>query len=167
MIVKFNIKILVVYPIFFLLTICSIQAQITTRSVISSFGNSFSNSSIYLSQTIGQPSGYSALANEETIVNQGFEQAHLFLNEAEKKQFNFTIYPNPNKGSFTVTSDLNRGEIFEILIYDLLGKPIFSEYGEAGTPLHIDISDLLASGAYAVRIVAANGFSFSTRLIII
>jgi len=122
---------------------------------------------MYLSQTVGQPSGFSAFENGETIVNQGFEQSYLFLDAAEKKQFNFTIYPNPNKGSFTVTSDLNRGEIFEILIYDLLGKPIFSEYGEAGTPLHIDISDLLASGAYAVRIVAANGFSFSTRLIII
>jgi hypothetical protein len=161
------IKILILCSLCFTFGFSTLNAQIITRSVISSFGNSASNSSFYLSQTIGQPSGFSAFENGETIVNQGFEQAYLFLDAAEKNQFNFTIYPNPNKGSFTVTSDLNRGEIFEILIYDLLGKPIFSEYGEAGTPLHIDISDLLASGAYAVRIVAANGFSFSTRLIII
>jgi hypothetical protein len=145
----------------------TIHAQTITRSVISSFGNSASNSSFYLSQTIGQPSGFSAFSNNEIRLNQGFEQAFLLLDASEKKELNFKIYPNPNNGSFTIMSDFSRGEIFEILIFDLLGKPIFSRQGESGTPLHIDISGLLASGAYAIKIVADNGSIFSTRLIII
>jgi hypothetical protein len=161
------IKILILCSLCFTFGFSTLNAQIITRSVISSFGNSASNSSFYLSQTIGQPAGFSAFSNNEISLNQGFEQAFLLLDASEKKELNFKIYPNPNNGSFTIMSDLSRGETFEILIFDLLGKPIFSRQGEAGTPLHIDISGLLASGAYAIKIVADNGSIFSTRLIII
>jgi hypothetical protein len=142
-----------------------IWAQQITRSVISPFGNSATRNNLYLSQTVGQPSGYSALNATENRVNQGFEQAFF----REIIQFNFmdwSLFPNPNSGNFQVIVTASQAKTFTLKISDISGKLILSGAGLVGLSQTISLDNSLSRGSYLVHITADSGLS-SSKLVIL
>jgi len=74
------------------------------------------------------------------------------INEPSENKLQFTIFPNPAKEYFTISSPDIEGE-FQITIYNVNGKLIFNE--KRTNDVNCDILDL-ESGIYTVRISSAN-----------
>jgi len=75
----------------------------------------------------------------------------------------FSIYPNPNNGNFTLSLN-NTSEIKEIAIYDALGK-LVKNINNIGLNQTISINTELETGIYLIRV--NNGKNVSTKKIII
>lgn len=77
------------------------------------------------------------------------------------------VYPNPNKGEFAIRSHSIVSGRYDLLIYDILGKPVFSDTG-----LNIDSEFLyklnlprLTNGLYLMRLMSKNT-GYSKRFVI-
>ena len=79
---------------------------------------------------------------------------------------NFTIFPNPNNGSFNVKFDSNSGNQIKISVNDISGRQIFTkEYSNSSVfDQNINLTNL-AHGVYLVNVV--DGAKHSTKKIII
>lgn len=71
-----------------------------------------------------------------------------------------SIYPNPNKGNFTIE---NNGEIKQISIYNILGKRVYNN--ENVSELKTDLSGF-ESGMYLVQITLNNSKVYTHKLIV-
>ena len=69
------------------------------------------------------------------------------------------VFPNPNKGIFTVESSVK----IKFKVYDLLGKIIF-EKSDLSLSQQVDISDK-ENGVYVIRIITDNGTEIIKRII--
>jgi subtilisin-like proprotein convertase family protein len=79
---------------------------------------------------------------------------------------NFTIYPNPNNGSFNIRFNSANGGNVAIHVYDMRGRRIFEKAIEAGSGVFTDAIQLNAeSGVYIVN-VEHNGTKTAKRIII-
>lgn len=72
----------------------------------------------------------------------------------------FTIYPNPNRGIFTISLKNSLTESTEVTITDMLGRQVHSTFINAGT-LNKDI-DLENMGAGMYQVVLNSGFHTAT-----
>jgi len=71
----------------------------------------------------------------------------------------FSIYPNPSKGIFTIDIDLSSNDNYSLIIKDMLGKTVFEESTMTGAGYYqkqIDLSSL-PIGAYIVFLRNENG----------
>ena len=73
------------------------------------------------------------------------------INELSKE--NVTIYPNPNKGEFSVT---NSSDIINLNITDVQGKVVHSMNDINLNNVEIDITDL-EKGMYLINVETVNG----------
>ena len=149
----------------FICCFSGIWSQQITRSVISPFGNSTIKNDVYLSQTAGQPSGFSALNTSENRINQGFEQAII----REIMQFNFmdwSLFPNPNSGSFQILVTATQAKSYTLKISDISGKLIYSEADLVGLQHSIKLDNMLSKGSYLVHITTDTGLSSSKLFIL-
>ena len=79
---------------------------------------------------------------------------------------NFTIYPNPNSGTFNVKFSNTNANDTNIEVYDVRGRRIFSKDYEASADFDQSINlDAVQSGLYMVRV--KNGDHTVTRKIIV
>jgi len=71
---------------------------------------------------------------------------------------NFALYPNPNKGRFTLNGTLDVGGEIQIQVLTMTGALVHSQKINTGQQIDVDI-DLTgeASGVYQVRIISAKG----------
>jgi len=74
------------------------------------------------------------------------------------------IYPNPNSGSFVVNMSDFGNNIYEIVIFDVLGKCIYKANTENGKNVYIRN---LAPGTYYLNVTSASEIKFSEKLVII
>ena len=90
---------------------------------------------------------------------------HFGIREQSEKA-NFTIYPNPNNGQFTLQfSDASPAQLnSKIEIYNTLGQKMYSTTIKNQIPSTIDISNLL-KGIYFVR-YADKENNFSEKIVI-
>ncbi|HXC06213.1 MAG TPA: GH25 family lysozyme [Bacteroidia bacterium] len=67
------------------------------------------------------------------------------------------VYPNPNKGSFSIDFSDRVNERARLVIYDLLGRPVYDVFITTGiTPVTLNAE----SGVYFYRIMSENGNRF-------
>jgi hypothetical protein len=70
--------------------------------------------------------------------------------ELEKKKDAVVIYPNPNKGGFTVNTDINPQEVISVQVFSIVGQSI---YKQDGLPNNIIQLPQPTSGVYYVEIL--------------
>lgn len=97
----------------------------------------------------------------------GFSPAGLLeANKVVRDNFIFTVYPNPNNGSFNVQFNSAGGGDVVINVYDMRGRLIFGKKAVASGGLFTDVLQLKAEqGVYLVN-VEHNGSKNSQRIII-
>ena len=83
------------------------------------------------------------------------------LNVTDVANTEFTLYPNPNNGDFTI--QINTTEAADILIYDAVGQLVSTEKVLPGELHKVSLG---ASGAYMVTMVSQNGERVSKRVIV-
>jgi hypothetical protein len=89
------------------------------------------------------------------------------LNSIANEKASISLYPNPSNGILNVYISNNiGGKSCEILIYDLLGKKMFSSVSENGisSENRIDISSL-AGGVYQVEVKGKNSSVFQKLIL--
>lgn len=142
------------------------NAQRIVRNSINSAGNVENNSSIKLSQTIGQSANFSVLSHQNLQLRQGFQQVQNTGYSSNNKQLKFSIYPNPNHGDFTVLFDKRVGETLYFRLFDNLGKickDISTEINGQKQNLHFK----LPTGIYFLNITDNQGNSGVSKVIIL
>jgi PKD repeat protein len=76
---------------------------------------------------------------------------------------NLSIYPNPNKGMFTIAGKSNT-QIAAVQVMDVVGKTVYNKTTQA-SELQVDLTDL-NKGLYMVIIKDNNGNEFSSKVVI-
>lgn len=133
------------------------------RSSLNSFGSVMNKNKLKLSQSAGQSSNIGVIQNGQTgILRQGFQQPHAF--GGENKQFDITIYPNPNNGKFSLETDTwLEGEV-KIELFDNQGRQCY--FAKFSSGRHFKVSGInFESGIYTLRI-SSNMKTTSQKLII-
>ena len=138
---------LLFFPLFVL-------GQVTSPSLISSSGDSYSNSTVNMDFSIGEVVIETHQNNE--ILTQGFHQGVLNIQTGVLElDFATKVYPNPTTNIVIV--ELEKDITGEILIYDINGKLMisdkldnerikqfdFSKFSQGNYLLHINIKDKL------------------------
>ncbi len=137
---------------FYILTITGCSGNsITNNGFISLFRN---RSSL--------PQGITITADSVKKINSGLTTTSYEENEM-KKPFeingsSFLITPNPNNGSFQITTTRNDKAIAikEIKVFDIMGQVIWVNDASPNNTININISEH-ASGIYYVRVVNESG----------
>ena len=142
------IFLLIFFPLF-------VVGQITSPSLISSSGDSYSNSNVNMDFSIGEVVIETYQNNE--ILTQGFHQGVLKVVHTGVSELDFAtkVYPNPTTNIVIV--ELEKDITGEILIYDINGKLMisdkldnerikqfdFSKFSQGNYLLHINIKEKL------------------------
>ena len=131
-----------------------VLGQVTSPSLISSSGDSYSNSNLNMDFSIGEVVIETHQNNE--ILTQGFHQGVLNIQTGVLElDFATKVYPNPTTNIVIV--ELEKDITGEILIYDINGKLMisdkldnerikqfdFSKFSQGNYLLHINIKDKL------------------------
>lgn len=88
--------------------------------------------------------------------------------EANKKNYNLKLYPNPNDGRMNFVYDLVESEKGELVIYDISGRTIQSFKLQIGTNNQLFIDETkLGSGVYFYKVLINEKITTSDKLIII
>jgi hypothetical protein len=127
--------------------------QITSPSVISSSGNSYSNGNIIMDYTLGEIV-VETHTNGSTILTQGFHQEVL---EITTKIVNIDIktkvYPNPTTSILIV--ELEKNVNADIMVYDINGKLVIKDRLNNEQKKQLDFS-FLKQGNYLLHINIAD-----------
>ena len=131
-------------------------AQNIIRSNISSFGSQLSNGEYTISQTVGQSSNTSVFVNEKASVRQGFQQPLKSDSKSiQNELLNYSIYPNPNHGIFTIDIEMLKDEEFEFEIHNILGAKVYKDIAHSKIKKNVNIAGLSA-GVYLLNIIENN-----------
>lgn len=87
-------------------------------------------------------------------------------NEDFENLQSFVVYPNPNKGNFTVSFDNPSDELVNIAVFDMRGRKIFENNYQSGSTFNQDIQlDNAQSGVYLLNLT--NGDRKEVKRIIV
>ena len=94
----------------------------------------------------------------DRVYNSFYADMYLGTNKTKKENFNFSISPNPNNGSFVISYALRQKSDLLLSIHDSQGKQIYQKnYAESKSGnLNIDLANP-ASGIYSLSIESASG----------
>jgi hypothetical protein len=70
--------------------------------------------------------------------------------EMQTKKDAVIIYPNPNKGAFTVNTDINPQEVISVQVFSIVGQSIYKQDGLPNTIIQLPQP---TSGVYYVEII--------------
>jgi hypothetical protein len=94
--------------------------QVTSPSVVSISGDSYSNGSVIMDYTLGEIV-IETHANSSTVLTQGFHQGDLNVNTGVVNiDIKTKVYPNPTTNFLIV--ELEKNVNADILVYDINGK---------------------------------------------
>jgi len=110
----------------------------------------------YAAQDTGTINGWYVEVCETTVTLSDPDQDYLN---------NFTIYPNPNKGTFTVELNSGTNEDINIDVFDIRGRQIYSNLFESSTRFSQTVNLNVQTGVYLVKV--SNGNFTETKKIII
>jgi len=74
---------------------------------------------------------------------------------------NFTLFPNPNNGTFTL--QLNMTAVAQVIVYDAIGQIVSSQYLQPSTQHQLQLE---SSGVYLIAVIAENGQRSTKRVIV-
>ncbi|HLV41375.1 MAG TPA: T9SS type A sorting domain-containing protein [Brumimicrobium sp.] len=141
--------------------------QKIVRSSINSFGSVVQSEGVKLSQTAGQSSNHSVLhSNIENIqLRQGFQQVNNNILPVKSKGLQFTVYPNPNNGEFSIAfNERTTGEVKYRLI-DNQGR-IYKDNKFISNGVNY-FNFNLPSGSYILQLINPEGRSGIAKIIIL
>jgi len=127
--------------------------QVTTPSVVSSSGDSYSNGNIIMDYTLGEIA-IETYTNGSTILTQGFHQEILKITiQVEDISIKTKIYPNPTTDLLII--ELEKNVIADILVYDINGKIVVKDKFNDEKQKQLDFS-FLTQGNYLLHINIAD-----------
>ena len=127
--------------------------QVTTPSVVSSSGDSYSNGNIIMDYTLGEIA-IETYTNGSTILTQGFHQEILKITiQVEDLSIKTKIYPNPTTDLLII--ELEKNVIADILVYDINGKIVIKDKLRDEKQKQLDFS-FLTQGNYLLHINIAD-----------
>ena len=99
--------------------------QVTSPSVVSSSGASYSNGGVIMDFTLGEIV-VETYTNTTTILTQGFHQGDLKVRtQVENISIKTKIYPNPTTNFLII--ELEQNVNAELLVYDINGKLVIKD----------------------------------------
>lgn len=150
-------KNLIFISMFSLMSIFSIQAQTLTPTVISSAGGFYSSSNAMLSFTVAEMTMVQTFSVTNNILTQGFQQPEDFvvgIIEPVKNSGEFTTYPNPTSGLFTLSFLGIANGSCDIKLYNLVGQIMLTKNISQNAGLNsvdFDISNM-SQGIYLLEL---------------
>ena len=127
--------------------------QVTTPSVISSSGNSYSNGGVNMDYTLGEIV-VETHVNSTTILTQGFHQEILKITtEVVNLDVIAKVYPNPTT-SFLIV-ELEKNVNANIFVYDINGKIVIKDRLNNEQQKQLDFG-FLKQGNYLLHINIAD-----------
>ena len=127
--------------------------QVTSPSVVSSSGDSYSNGNIMMDFTLGQIV-IETYTNSNTILTQGFHQGDLKVTTSVVNlDIKTKIYPNPTTNFIII--ELEKNVNAELLVYDINGKIVIKDKLNEEQKKQLDFS-FLNQGNYLLHINIAD-----------
>ena len=127
--------------------------QVTSPSVVSSSGDSYSNGNVIMDYTLGEIV-VETHTNSTTILTQGFHQGVLKVNTSvENIDIKTKVYPNPTTNFLIV--ELEKNVNADILVYDINGKLVIKDRLNNEQQKQLDFS-FLKQGNYLLHINIAD-----------
>ena len=148
----------IIVALLFVLSSIFVSGQSIRSSVISSFGGSLSKSGLYLSHTAGQEGRVDAKNNGSLNLQQGFEKQmiSLFGIRNEFQLIDFSLFPNPNRGEFSLSSNHREMNEYNFSVFSVFGKLIYQTNLNYLNQSKVSLP-FIASGTYLVKISTPNG----------
>ena len=127
--------------------------QVTTPSVVSSSGDSYSNGGVIMEYTLGEIV-IETFSNTANILTQGFHQGDLKVTTAVVNlDIKTKIYPNPTTNFIII--ELEKNVNAELLVYDINGKIVIKDNLNEEQKKQLDFS-FLNQGNYLLHINIAD-----------
>ena len=127
--------------------------QVTSPSVVSSSGDSYSNGSVIMDYTLGEIV-VETHTNSTTILTQGFHQEILSITtEVVNIYIKTKVYPNPTTNFLIV--ELEKNVNADILVYDINGKLVIKDRLNDEQQKQLDFG-FLKQGNYLLHINIAD-----------
>jgi hypothetical protein len=127
--------------------------QVTSPSVVSSSGDSYSNGNVIMDYTLGEIV-VETHTNSTTILTQGFHQEILKITtEVVNIDIKTKVYPNPTTNFLIV--ELEKNVNADILVYDINGKIVIKDRLNNEQQKQLDFS-FLKQGNYLLHINIAD-----------
>lgn len=141
-------------------------AQSITPDVVASSGNHFSNGSVQLSWTLGEPTT-DTYTGGNTILTQGFHQPNLLITALEEdvpQLMDIALYPNPTAHQITLHVSEHEGAL-QTRLFDMHGKLLLDEQMEQDALSRTFDLSQLPSAHYVLHVrSAADGRSKSFKI---
>jgi hypothetical protein len=143
---------------FFVLCALSVGAQVRIgRTSINCAGATHISNGIMICQTAGQSSNVTVAANREVMIRQGFQQPNWYKVEQQPSDFNVSLFPNPNNGSFTVgLNGFNGDPVVNYQVLDIQGALICEENPQTETDFPITLPSV-STGVYFLQLHSKSG----------
>ena len=90
-----------------------------------------------------------------------YVDACVGINTLFTQENNFTLFPNPNNGTFTL--QLNMTAVAQVIVYDAIGQIVSSQYLQPSTQHQLQLE---TSGVYLIAVIAENGQRSTKRVIV-
>lgn len=149
------------------------NSQSIIRQCIPSYASTLKINNIFISQTVGQPYGtlIESDGNEIIIVNQGFQQSRMLVNELnsnfEKHEGSNILFCQKPKNNVIYLENTNKNEDFTLIISDIYGRVIYKGMLEKYGYLEINYNSWI-EGNYFVKIYSlSNKFCKTYKLTIL
>lgn len=149
---------------FILLLPFGLSAQKLSRQSLHCLGSSPSTSSLLLQQNVGQSSPVSVFFSDSLSLRQGFLQGLRSSYSAYISSEEWIVFPNPNNGTFTLTSKMTYTEPLALQVYNALGQQVCTLEHPASGVATFTLS--LPSGLYILRAELPMKKSMHTRFIL-
>ena len=145
-----------------------VRGQSLSPTVIASGGGYFTSAGASLSATIGEAVIFTG-SSGAALLTQGFQQPDETAVGVEEfaNTGSGAIYPNPNSGIFSLTTDNSYSGEATVRVYSLLGQTVYSGTAtgaaadKGGAVFHLRLP-LLSDGVYWLELLPA-GSSAGTR----
>ncbi len=88
------------------------------------------------------------------------------LSDATSAEWAFTIHPNPSNGRFTVTPLADVEGMATVMLFDVAGRVVLQQSWSASQDATLVLDKNLDNGMYMLNITAADGQTFTSRVVI-
>ena len=156
---------LVIRVLFLLLTIKGFSQKLHHQMLSSQGGNATTSSGVVFKFSIGQQS-VTGTTRGSVMTQQGFQQSNWekIIATNNTVRVNTTTYPNPFDDNINFQFSESVGEQVSILIYDILGRQVYSNTIQVMENKIIANLQELESAEYFVKL-SINSFTYHTKII--
>jgi len=156
---------LVIRVLFLMLTIKGFSQKLHHQMLSSQGGNATTSSGVVFKYSIGQQS-VTGTTRGSVMTQQGFQQSNWekIIATNNTVRVNTTTYPNPFDDNINFQFSESVGEQVSILIYDILGRQVYSNIIQVMENKIIANLQELESAEYFVKL-SNNSFTYHTKII--